>query len=995
MTDTLGRIRSALSDRYEIRHELGRGGTATVYLADDRKHGRKVAIKVLHPDVAASIGPDRFLREIEIAARLHHPHILALFDSGRIAATDTDAELLYYVMPHAEGESLRDRMSREGPLPVAEAVRIACEVADALEYAHERGIIHRDIKPANILLEGGHALVSDFGIARAVTSADTSRLTGAGVAIGTTAYMSPEQAAGDDTIDGRSDTYSLACVLYEMLAGEPPHTGPTTQVVLARKMGQPAPSVRVIRETVSPALDRVLAKALARTPADRFQTAAAFQQALGTAGSALPSSSTGPAAAAATPSRRGVRTSGFAMLAIALAIIGWNLFSERIRPVEPSTTVSAAEPGVAVLPFRTTDPELDFWHEGMPVLLSANLDGITGLRKIDPVAVLNTLRADGMDEPDEIEAGTALDVAARVGASLAIRGSVVRTGNNAHLVQAEVHDVVDRTSLGSLRVEAPADSPTVLVDRLTIALLEAGLLPVRQGADTVDLAGVLTASVPALQAYIEGERKYRRGQWRDAIQDYQRAIDFDSTFAHAYDRIARAYGWIGRSSSEYEALAIRWAHRLPPREAALLRASASWLPDAIDSLEAFTNRYPDDSDGWAVFGDKQFHMGGVTLRPTTGFRSALERALELQPNVVESYQHLIENAFQHMDSAEARRLIARYAELVTESCGPGVVHDLVWGDSAARAAAMTVLDTIIPGAATNGCVQSPLAGPRAALDRLAGVYERFLDNPAVAINSTPLGSFAPVVLMWRFLQVRIPRGRIADARQVLAREMRQPVLRKPIARWQMMLHLSIRPDPAEARSAVAVLEREPDSTDNFWIGALAVAEGRWADVENTRAAIQAQSRDFEAGIDSVDDPGMETRVADAYAAVLDAWAGLERGETNRLADFESALSYLMPASYTREQPHQFLRYRVGTLLLERGDLDNAERYFRSFQPYDYFYTSQAEYYLGRIQELRGNRNEASDHYARFITWWQDADEDVAVMLNEAREALVRLRGDSG
>src|SRR2546425_7402237 len=238
LTDPLARLQGALADRYTIERELGHGGMATVYLAQDRKHHRRVAIKVLEPELAAALGPERFLREIEIAAGLNHPHILPLCDSGEAAAS------LYYVMPYVEGETLRDRLKRERQLPLEDALRITREVADALSYAHSHDVVHRDIKPENILFQAAHAVVSDFGIARAITAAAGGSLTATGIAIGTPAYMSPEQASGGGPIDGRSDVYSLACVLYEMLAGEPPYTGASAQVVIAKRFTDPVPSVR-------------------------------------------------------------------------------------------------------------------------------------------------------------------------------------------------------------------------------------------------------------------------------------------------------------------------------------------------------------------------------------------------------------------------------------------------------------------------------------------------------------------------------------------------------------------------------------------------------------------------------------------------------------------------------------------------------------------------------------------------------------------------------
>src|SRR5881409_2264089 len=282
MPDLLAVLRDALADRYAVERELGRGGMATVFLAEDVKHRRPVAIKVLHPELAAAVGADRFLREIEIAARLQHPHILPLYDSG------TAGGFLYYVMPFVEGESLRDRLEREKQLPLEDTLRIAGEVAGALAYAHSHGVVHRDIKPENVMLSGGTAVVTDFGIARAVTAAgDARQLTQTGTVIGTPAYMSPEQATGSAEIDGRSDQYSLACVVYEMLVGEPPFTGPTPQAVMARHSLDAVSPPHIVRASIPDTVEGAILRGLEKVPADRFPTAALFAEALSAPGAAV------------------------------------------------------------------------------------------------------------------------------------------------------------------------------------------------------------------------------------------------------------------------------------------------------------------------------------------------------------------------------------------------------------------------------------------------------------------------------------------------------------------------------------------------------------------------------------------------------------------------------------------------------------------------------------------------------------------------------------
>ena len=272
---SIQQLRDAVSQSYSIDRELGRGGMATVFLAQDVKHDRVVALKVLHPDLAASLGPDRFLREIKTVARLNHPHILPLFDSGEANG------LLFYVMPFIPGESLRDRLTREKQLPVEDSVRIAREVASALNYAHRQGIIHRDIKPENILLHDGSALVADFGIALAASRTGGTRMTETGMSLGTPHYMSPEQAMGERELGPRSDVYALGCVAYEMLSGEPPFTGPTPQAIVARAITDPPRSLRSQRASVPEHVEAAILQSLEKLPADRFHTAGAFAEALG------------------------------------------------------------------------------------------------------------------------------------------------------------------------------------------------------------------------------------------------------------------------------------------------------------------------------------------------------------------------------------------------------------------------------------------------------------------------------------------------------------------------------------------------------------------------------------------------------------------------------------------------------------------------------------------------------------------------------------------
>src|SRR5688500_3266853 len=274
MTDVMPRLAAAVSDRYRIERELGAGGMATVYLAHDLKHGRDVAVKVLHPDLGAALGGERFLSEIKTTARLQHPHILPLLDSG-----DADG-LLYYVMPYVTGETLRARLERERQLPIDDALRIAREASDALGAAHALGIVHRDVKPENILLQGGHALVADFGIALAAQQAGTARMTQTGLLLGTPQYMSPEQAMGEKAVDARSDIYALGAVTYEMLVGDPPFTGSSAQAIVAKVLTEKPAAPRAVRDTVPASVEHAVLRSLAKLPADRWATMEKFAEAL-------------------------------------------------------------------------------------------------------------------------------------------------------------------------------------------------------------------------------------------------------------------------------------------------------------------------------------------------------------------------------------------------------------------------------------------------------------------------------------------------------------------------------------------------------------------------------------------------------------------------------------------------------------------------------------------------------------------------------------------
>ncbi len=335
-------LQAGLAQRYRLGAEIARGGMATVYRATDLKHGRDVALKVVSDEALAGTAVNRFLREIEVTGRLTHPHILPLLDSGNVEGVP------YYVMPFVGGETLRARLTRDGALPVAAAVSLAAEIAAALDFAHRQGVVHRDVKPENVLLQDGHAMVADFGIAKAFSVATAgAALTATGVSVGTPAYMAPEQAAGDRDVDARADVYALGCVLYEMLSGSPPFHGNTARALMARHATDPVPAIRSVRATVPDQLERVVQRALAKVPADRYATAAEMREAILAAGTSPSATST--VSATSTQRRRGA--------AVALAVVGVSLLTVLVAtrdsdraPIEQAGGATVVATRLAVLP---------------------------------------------------------------------------------------------------------------------------------------------------------------------------------------------------------------------------------------------------------------------------------------------------------------------------------------------------------------------------------------------------------------------------------------------------------------------------------------------------------------------------------------------------------------------------------------------------------------------------------------------------------------------
>ena len=518
---TIETLNAALSDRYAIERELGQGGMSTVYLAEDLRHHRKVALKVLRPEIGRVLG-DRFQREIETTAQLTHPHILPLLDSG-----DADGTL-FYVMPYVDGESLRERLARDKQLPLADAIRITREVADALSYAHGHGVVHRDVKPENILIESGHAVVADFGIARAIDQAGGERLTETGVTLGPPAYMSPEQATGSRDLDGRSDIYSLGCLLYEMLSAETPYTGPTPMAIMARKLADPLPRISVVRETVPPAIEAVLAKALARAPVDRYATAAEFAAALA-APSALPSPE--PRSAWRRPRWVAALAAGVLVIAAgAVVVLKTGVLGSSRGPAGGRVT------SLAVLPLRNLsgDSTQEYFADGMTEALITELDKVSALTVISAHTAMLYKRS---PKP-------APEIARELHVQALVEGSVQRESGQIRITARLIDGLTDRRLWDSTYDRAAAG---VLALQAEVARTIAGAIGATLTPEETSRLQVSRKVNPdAYDEYLLG--RYQVSLWtaagyERAIAHYRRAIALDSTLADPYVGLAEVYGW--------------------------------------------------------------------------------------------------------------------------------------------------------------------------------------------------------------------------------------------------------------------------------------------------------------------------------------------------------------------------------------------------------------------------------------------------------------------
>jgi serine/threonine-protein kinase len=635
-TELLDQLQQTLGDLYVIERELAPGGMSRLFLATESSLGRKVVIKMLPPETASEVSAARFQREVQLAAHLQHPNILPVLTTG------TSGEAFYYIMPFVAGESLRQRLETGERFPIHEALRVLREIADALALAHSRGIVHRDIKPANILLQEGHAVLTDFGIARAVEEArlETSaeRLTATGIGIGTLGYMAPEQLAGERGLDARADVYALAVVGYEMLAGKPPFSRPTAQALVAAHLTEPPPPLSTVAPDVPPVIDAIIEKALAKSPADRYRTAAEFRDALD-----IQMTAAFQVVARKPRIPRWMIVGGATVAGLAIAVAAF--FATRPPKLDPNSVV--------ILPFNVQnfDPKQG---EGMVDLLKQMEAGW-----VKVVAPNQYLRSWNNRHADE---STASDVGRRMGAGLAVFGTVAGLSHDSLSLTATLYNVASGKKVG---VTHQRMGRTEDVQRLVTDLIKdlRGELNSIKPLAAFRSTWLEETTLPALEAFLVGEQFYRRSAWDSAAAYYRRAIDSDSTFALADRHAGLALSWLRGTndslSRAYLAAAGRHNTALPTRDSILVVADAmraslavferdtSYFPTVVQlfrTLRAARDSFPSDPEVWFALADAYFHYGfgpGLSVAEDT-IRAAFDRSIALDSGFTPAYIHAIE-----------------------------------------------------------------------------------------------------------------------------------------------------------------------------------------------------------------------------------------------------------------------------------------------------------------------------------------------------------------
>ena len=966
-SDLQARLQAALGDAYRLERELARGGMSRLFLATEASLNRQVVVKVLPPDFTSQVSSDRFRQEIELAAHLQHPNILPVLTAG------TRENLLYYVIPYVPGESLRHRLTREGRLPVSDAIRVLHEIADAVAYAHAEGVIHRDIKPENILLEGSHAVLTDFGVARALgESRSGGRLTDTGLALGTPGYMAPEQAAGSREIDGRADVYALAVVGYEMLAGAPPFVGPSAQAVIAAHLTATPRPLLDLRPEAPPEAANAIARALAKDPNARLQTAAELRDAIGPAHSG---------ARVRPASRRVILALGAALIAI-LGGAGALLF-RRGSPATLDPTL------VAIAPFDVLASSLGLWREGLVDLLSRNLDGAGPLKTVAPSVVIR--RWSGRADPP-----SAIALGRSTGAGLAVIGQLVPTGKDSVRLTATLVDVSTGRSLSDVELRGASGSMDRLSDSLTLALLR-GIGETR-AVGSVRATAMRATSLPALKAFLQGEQYFRRLAWDSAMASYRRALEADSGFALAYRRMGTVLGWkvIGGDSLSgvYTLRAAALNHGLAPRDSLLIAAESlttalfnnsddtlwrSHRARLFSILNDAVQRYPGDPEVWYLVGDSKLHFRQVGRTTLQQELEAFDRAIELDSAYGESYLHPVEIALHLRSPERARQYISGYLK------HSGGTADL-------PAQSFQLVDRLLTGSRGQADSLDSMLKPYSAgvlfntvttISHWADSLETTVQVARALVKSPPSG--VPLFdnrefRTWWLTAALAYRGRLKEAYEVGPRF---------TERTSTMAMLGGVPSD----SAGALFQRwlreppiraDPDAVPFGFNINLFDAFPWWAARRDTLALTTMAKRMRSLKSQKPEDirPWLE------YAATsAEAYVALAKGDSaDALARFTSLPDTVCPCDYDEIITSQ--------LLSQKGKSREALAVFDGHYPH-YMSPAAGLWHLQRARafEKVGRRDEAIDDYRFTAAVWQHADPELQPYVTEARQALARLTSE--
>ena len=732
MHDVLDELRASFAGQYEIERELAGGGMSRLFLATERVLGRQVVIKVLPPELTSAVGAARFRRETEVTARLQHPNILPILSAG------AHGNVLYYVMPFVAGESLRARMAREGAFAIPDALRVLIEVADALACAHEAGVIHRDIKPENVLLQSGHALLADFGVAAALSgdgskvSGEQQKLTRTGTSPGTIGYMAPEQLAGDTEVDARADVYSVGVVAYELLAGRRLFEADNAQAMLVAHLVDDPEPLEVVRFDCPGHISRVIERALAKKPEERWQTAAELRDALQRSLAAVLSAEGGverdplgrrmkvavKRLRSSMTTRRVTAPQGIARysprtrwLAAAVLLIVFGsvagILVARTRSADPGETVS-----IAIAPFQIVradlDPELELWRQGIVDVLASTLHGAGALRTVSPRVSLARAADRNLTRRDAAGFGRALR------ARYALVGQLVASGDRAVSIKA----LLVETSRDSVVLEYEERLPIrQAVDSLSFAVVERLGELHRIGASR-GMTSLSTTSALALREFLRGEQYYRQTAWDSAFSSYSRSVEADSLFALPLRRMALVREWqIKGDDSTAALLALRAGRvmsRLSPRDSLLVTADSiaaalnvfrrkgsavDWTlrRRLFETLNRAAADYPDDPEVWYTLGEARFHHGfgsvaGVTERETL---NAFDRAIQLDSAFAPAYVHAVTLALTLDGAAAGRRYSVPYLGMqpTDRHAGSLRVIDKLIGSELTNAEAAALLDS--------------------------------------------------------------------------------------------------------------------------------------------------------------------------------------------------------------------------------------------------------------------------------------------------------------